>query len=77
MAARVLHDEERNEVEVALSISPEKVCFIIMKAREQAAAAHNPSTASYFLGMPMLGDLLEEGLSMVGRSYEEFELGHL
>lgn len=45
--------------------------------RNDAAAAHNERTASYLLGMPLLGDFLEEGLSMVGRSCEEFELGRL
>jgi hypothetical protein len=138
------------EDEAALSISPEKVCFIIIKAREfdakdevtepdpgsnpsddkeaavledhaddpvleeltsfisslsedeqidlvaltwlgrndysaadwptvraEAARAHNERTASYLLGMPQLGDFLEEGLSMLGHSCEEFEMGRL
>jgi hypothetical protein len=138
------------EDEAALSISPEKVCFIIIKAREfdakdevtepdpgsnpsddkeaavledhaddpvleeltsfinslsedeqielvalawlgrndysaadwptvraEAARAHNERTASYLLGMPLLGDFLEEGLSMLGHSCEEFEMGRL
>ena len=45
--------------------------------REEAALAHNHRTASYLLGMPLLGDFLEEGLSMLGRSCEEFEIGRL
>jgi|SRR5689334_2260130 uncharacterized protein DUF3775 len=45
--------------------------------RAEAARAHNERTASYLLGMPLLGDFLEEGLSMLGRSCEEFELGRL
>ena len=45
--------------------------------REEAAAAHNERTASYLLGMPLLGDFLEEGLSMLGYSCEEFEIGRL
>ena len=45
--------------------------------REEAARAHNERTASYLLGMPMLGDLLEEGLSMLGYSCEEFEIERL
>jgi hypothetical protein len=45
--------------------------------REEAARAHNQRTATYLLGMPLLGDFLEEGLSMLGRSCEEFEIGRL
>lgn len=45
--------------------------------RSDAAAAHNDRTSGYLLGMPLLGDFLEEGLSMVGRSCAEFELGRL
>jgi hypothetical protein len=47
------------------------------EVREEAARAHNERTASYLLGMPMLGDFLEEGLSMLGRSCEEFEIERL
>jgi hypothetical protein len=45
--------------------------------REEATRAHNQRTAEYLLGMPQLGDFLEEGLSMVGRSCEEFEIERL
>ena len=45
--------------------------------REEAAAAHNRRTASYLLGMPLLGDFLEEGLSMLGYSCEEFAIERL
>ena len=45
--------------------------------RAEAARAHNDRTASYLLGIPLLGDFLEEGLSMLGRSCEEFEIGRL
>ena len=45
--------------------------------REEAAAAHNKRTATYLLGMPQLGDFLEEGLSLLGYSIEEFEKGRL
>jgi hypothetical protein len=45
--------------------------------REEAASAHNDRTASYLLGMPLLGDFLEEGLSLLGYSCEEFEIGRL
>ena len=46
-------------------------------ARREAARAHNERTAGYLLGMPMLADFLEEGLSMLGLSCEEFEIGRL
>lgn len=45
--------------------------------REQAAEAHNDKTASYLLGIPMLGDFLEEGLAMLGYSCEPFEINRL
>ena len=45
--------------------------------RADAAAAHNKRTATYLLGMPQLGDFLEEGLSLLGYSIEEFEEGRL
>jgi len=46
-------------------------------ARRDAAAEHTNKTAAYLLGQPLLGDYLEEGLSMVGRSCEEFEINRL
>jgi len=45
--------------------------------REEAARAHNKRTAEYLLGMPLVGDFLEEGLSMLGYSCEEFEIERL
>ena len=45
--------------------------------REEAFRAHNQRTAEYLLGTPLLGDFLEEGLSMLGYSCEEFEIGRL
>jgi len=45
--------------------------------REEAASAHNARTARYLLGMPTLGDVLEEGLSMLGHSCAEYEMGRL
>jgi hypothetical protein len=46
-------------------------------AREAAAAADNRRTASYLLGIPLVGDFLEEGLSLLGQSCEEYEIGRL
>lgn len=45
--------------------------------RDEAARAHNERTAAYLLGMPLLGDFLEEGLSLLGYSCEEFEIERL
>lgn len=40
----------------------------------QAQGTNGKRTANYLLGMPMLGDYLEEGLSMFGKSCEGYEL---
>ncbi len=45
--------------------------------REEAARAHNERTASYLVGMPLVADFLEEGLSLLGYSCEEFEIERL
>lgn len=47
------------------------------EVRQEAARAHNKNTARYLLGMPMLGDFLEEGFALLGHSCEQFELDHL
>jgi uncharacterized protein DUF3775 len=41
--------------------------------RAEASRAHNRRTAEYLLGIPVLGDLLEDALSQFGHSMEEFE----
>lgn len=46
--------------------------------REEAARAHRTGaaqTADYLLGMPLLSDYLEEGLSLFGRSCDWFDSG--
>ncbi len=45
--------------------------------RDEAIAARSDHTAEYLLGIPLLGDYLEEGLSKLGYSCDEFELGRL
>jgi len=45
--------------------------------RQEASRAHNERTAGYLLGTPLLGDFLEEGLSLLGYSLEELELNRL
>ena len=41
--------------------------------REEAQRLHNNRTAQYLLGKPMLADHLEEGLSQLGYSCEDYE----
>jgi hypothetical protein len=45
--------------------------------RDEAARAHNERTAEYLIGTPLVGDFLEEGLSKLGYSCEEFEINRL
>ena len=45
--------------------------------REEALRSHNQRTAECLLGTPLVGDFLEEGLSMLGYSCEEFEIERL
>lgn len=45
--------------------------------REEAARAHNARTAEYLIGTPLLGDFLEEGLSKLDFSCEDFEINRL
>lgn len=47
------------------------------EVRKEASEAHNQNTARYLLGMPTLGDFLEEGLSLLGYSCEPFEVNRL
>ena len=46
-------------------------------AVREARRAHNEHTAEYLLGIPLLGDYLEEGLSQLGYSCESFEMGRM
>ncbi len=51
-----------------------------LSLREEAASAHGSyesGTARYLLGIPLLSDYLEEGLSQFGKSCEEYEIGRL
>ena len=41
--------------------------------RAEAARAHKRRAAEYLLGIPLLGDYLEEALTQIGYSPEEFE----
>ena len=41
--------------------------------RTEASRAHNDRTAAYLIETPMLADYLEEALSQLGKSFEDFE----
>jgi hypothetical protein len=45
--------------------------------RAEAQRAHNRRTAAYLLGIPLLSDYLEEGLSQFGLGCEDVEMQHL
>jgi hypothetical protein len=47
------------------------------EARALADERHKRNSADYLLGIPLLGDYLEEGLSALGYSYEDVEKSHL
>ena len=46
------------------------------EARALARQEHNNRTAAYLLGMPLLGDYLEEGLAAFDLSCEDFDKKH-
>jgi hypothetical protein len=43
----------------------------------EARRAHDKHEADYLVGTPLLADYLEEGVSLLGYSLEEFEIGRL
>jgi hypothetical protein len=47
------------------------------EARALARERHRHHSASYLVGMPALGDYLEEGMAVLGYSCEDYESGHL
>jgi hypothetical protein len=47
------------------------------EARKLATERHHHRSAAYLMGMPALGDYLEEGLSVLGYSCEDFEIDRL
>ncbi|MFZ5609641.1 MAG: DUF3775 domain-containing protein [Pseudomonadota bacterium] len=47
------------------------------EARDEAGAKRREHTADYLMGMPLLGEYLEEGLTALGYDLEEYELDRL
>ncbi len=48
-----------------------------VEARALARERHRHHSASYLVGMPALGDYLEEGMAALGYSCEDYEAGRL
>jgi hypothetical protein len=47
------------------------------EALREANRVHDGKEASYLLGIPLLGDYLEEGLSMLGYATEDYQIDRL
>lgn len=47
------------------------------EARAMARQRHRAGSGPYLIGMPMLGDFLEEGLATLGYSCQDFTINHL
>jgi hypothetical protein len=47
------------------------------QAKALASERHRRHSATYLMGIPALGDYLEEGLSMLGHSCEDYEIDRL
>lgn len=47
------------------------------EARALAGERHRHRSSAYLMGMPALGDYLEEGLSLLGYSCEDYEIDRL
>ncbi len=47
------------------------------EAVREATRAHNKRTAQYLVGLPMLGDYLEEGLAAFGENCDAFDTDRL
>jgi hypothetical protein len=47
------------------------------QALEEAGRIHDEKETDYLIGTPLLADYLEEGLSQLGYSLEDFEIGRM
>jgi hypothetical protein len=47
------------------------------EALEEARRIHDEKETQYLIGTPLLADYLEEGLSQLGYSIEDFEIGRM
>ncbi|MCZ7659472.1 MAG: DUF3775 domain-containing protein [Xanthobacteraceae bacterium] len=70
-------DEQVDLVALAWLGREDHVAADWAEVRAEAARLHNARTCDYLLGMPLLGDYLEEGLSLLGYSCEEYEIERL
>jgi len=48
-----------------------------LEARALASERHKRRSAGYLIGMPSLGDLLEEGFATLGHSCDDYGMGRL
>jgi hypothetical protein len=46
-------------------------------ARGLAAERHRADSSTYLMGIPMLGDYLDEGMAILGYEFDEDAMGHL
>ena len=49
----------------------------LREALEEARRIHDEKETDYLIGTPLLADYLEEGLSQLGYSLEDFEIGRM
>jgi hypothetical protein len=77
-AIRILNDDETLDL-VALNWigRGDYTAKELAEARRQARAIPMNDRARYLVGTPQLGDYLEEGLSALGQSCEQYEKGRL
>lgn len=75
-ALRGLNEDEQLDV-VALTWLGRDDFESFAAARGEAAAMRERHIPDYLVGTPQLGDYLEEGLSRLGISVEEFEVNRL
>lgn len=47
------------------------------EALKEARRIHDEKETDYLIGTPLLADYLEEGLSQLGYSIEDFEIGRM
>lgn len=70
-------DEQTDLVAIAWLGRGDQTAADWAELKAEAERDHNARTAAYLLGMPLLPDYLENGLSELGHSCEEYEIERL